>query len=99
LATSSAPITADAGNVDKPVTAIFNDDTFVLSGVEKPSRQVFVFGKGVDDCRVVDYDQLFTRNLGATQQLASENQAFRFQGKQHGVADIGGWWLRNVAAQ
>jgi hypothetical protein len=70
-------ITADAGNVDKPVTAVFNDDTFVLSGVEKPSRQVFVFGKRVDDFRVVDYDQLFSMNLGATQQLAAENRALK----------------------
>jgi regulator of replication initiation timing len=37
--------------------------------------KVFVFGKRVDDFRVVDYDQLFSMNIGATQQLAIENQA------------------------
>jgi hypothetical protein len=67
-------ITADAGNIDKPVAAVINDDTFVLSGVEKAPSQVFVFGKTVDDFRVVDYDQLFNINIGATQQLAIENQ-------------------------
>jgi hypothetical protein len=46
----------------------------VLSGVEKAPSQVFVFGKTVDDFRVVDYDQLFNINIGATQQLAIENQ-------------------------
>jgi hypothetical protein len=68
-------ITADAGNVDKPVRAIFNDDTFELWGVEKPSRQACVLGKRVDDFRVVD--QPFTRNLGATRQLVAENQALK----------------------
>ena len=63
--------------MNTPATAIFNDDTLLQSGVEKPSRQVFVFGKRVDDFRVVDYDQLFTMNLGATQQLAAENLALK----------------------
>ena len=67
-------ITADAGNIDKPVAAVIDDDTFVLSGMEKAPSQVFVFGKRVDDFRVVDYDQLFNINIGATQQLAIENQ-------------------------
>jgi hypothetical protein len=71
------------------VTAIFNDDTFVLSGVEKPSRQVLVFGKRVDDFRVFDYEQLFTRNRGA-QQLAAENPALRSRiaALQHAVAGL-----------
>jgi cell division protein FtsB len=60
-----------------PVRAIFNDDTFELWGVEKPSRQACVLGKRVDEFGVVDYDQPFTRNLGATRQLAAENQALK----------------------
>jgi hypothetical protein len=70
-------ITADTGNLDKPVAAVLNDDTFVLSGVEKDPGRVFVFGKKVDDFHVVDYDQLFSMNIGATQQLAAENQDLR----------------------
>ena len=70
-------ITADTGNLDKPVAAVLNDDTFVLSGVEKDPGRVFVFGKKVDDFHVVDYDQLFSMNIGATQQLAAENQNLR----------------------
>lgn len=68
-------IIADAGYVDRPVGAVIDEHTFVLSGVEKASSKVFVFGKKVDDFRVVDYDQLFSINIGATQQLAIENQA------------------------
>lgn len=67
-------ITSEAGNMDESVAAIINDDTFVLSGISAPLSQVFVFGKKVDDFRVVDYDQLFDMNISATQQLAAENQ-------------------------
>jgi hypothetical protein len=67
-------ITADAREMDKPVEGVNDDYTFVLANVEQAYSQVFVFGKQVDDFRVVDYDQLFSMNIGATQQLAIENQ-------------------------
>jgi hypothetical protein len=67
-------IITDAGNLDKPVVSVTDDHTFVLANVENASSKVFVFGKKVDDFRVVDYDQLFSMNIGATQQLAIENQ-------------------------
>ena len=70
-------ISADTGNLDKPVAAVLNDGGFVLSGVEKDPGRVFVFGKKVDDFHVVDYDQLFSMNIGATQQLAAENENLR----------------------
>ncbi len=70
-------ITASAGNVDKPVAAVLSENTFMLSGFEAAPAQVFVFGKKVADFRVVDYDQLFNMNIGATQQLASENENLR----------------------
>jgi hypothetical protein len=67
-------IVTDAGNVDKPVASVTDDHTFVLADVENAASKVFVFGKKVDDFHVVDYDQLFSMNIGATQQLAIENQ-------------------------
>jgi hypothetical protein len=67
-------IIADAGYVDKSVSAVLDDRTFVLSAVEKSPGKVFVFGKKVNDFLVVDYDQLFSMNISATQQLAIENQ-------------------------
>jgi hypothetical protein len=67
-------ITGEAGGTDRTVAALIDDRTFVLAGVEKASSKVCVFGKKVDDFRVVDYDQLFSINIGATQQLAIENE-------------------------
>jgi hypothetical protein len=72
-------IIADAGNVDKSVSAVLDDRTFVLSAVDKAPGKVFVFGKKVNDFLVVDYDQLFSMNIGATQQLAIENQTLAKQ--------------------
>ena len=71
-------IVEGVGNVDRSVAATLGDDTFVLSGMEKaPPSQVFIFGKKVEDFRVVDYDQLFSMNISATQQLAEENQELK----------------------
>jgi hypothetical protein len=67
-------IITDKGNVEKPVAAVTNDKTFVLSGVQKSTRTAFVYGKKVDDFREVDYDQLFSMNISATQQLATDNE-------------------------
>jgi hypothetical protein len=67
-------IITDSGKVETPVAAVIDEHTFVLSGVEKTSK-AFVFGKKVDDFRSVDYDQLFTMNIGATQKLAVDNEA------------------------
>jgi hypothetical protein len=62
-----------AGSLDKPVASVTDSHTFVLADVENPVGEVFVFGKRVNDFRVVDYDQLFSMNIGATQQLAIQN--------------------------
>jgi uncharacterized protein YceH (UPF0502 family) len=60
--------------VEKPVATVTNEKTFVLSGVEKAVTKAFVYGKKVDDFRSVDYDQLFSMNISATQQLATDNE-------------------------
>jgi hypothetical protein len=70
-------IIADAGSAEKSVAAVLGERTFVLSGVEQAPHQVFVFGKKVADFRVVDYNQLLSINIGATQQLAIENQTLK----------------------
>jgi hypothetical protein len=68
-------IITDSGKTEHPVSAVLGNNTLVLSEVETaPTCRVFVFGKLVDDFRVVDYDQLFSMNIGATQRLAAENQ-------------------------
>jgi len=83
-------IVEGVGNVDRSVAATLGD-AFVLSGMEKaPPSQVFIFGKKVEDFRVVDYDQLFSMNIGATQQLAAENQDLkrRIAALEQAVADL-----------
>jgi hypothetical protein len=59
--------------IEKKVTKIIDEHTFVLADADKAEGKVFVFGKIVNDFRVVDYDQLFDLNIGATQQLAIDN--------------------------
>jgi hypothetical protein len=59
------------------VIEIVNDKTFILSNIAKKPEGVFVFGKKVDDFRVVDYDHIFTMGIGAIQALAKENEEMK----------------------
>jgi hypothetical protein len=68
-------IITDAGKEEKPVAKVIDDHTFVLSGVEQSTSTPFVYGKQVNDLREVDYDQLFSLNISATQQLALDGEA------------------------
>jgi len=70
-------IIADTDTVEEPVVAVLSGNTFVLSGVAEATSKAFVYGKKVADFRSVDYDQLFSMNIGATQQLASDNDALK----------------------
>jgi collagen type VII alpha len=72
-------VIADTGTVEEPVAAVLGDNTFVLSGVTKSISKAFVFGKKVDDFHTVDYDQLFSMNISATQLLADDNDALEAQ--------------------
>jgi hypothetical protein len=72
-------VTVDTGTIEEPVAAVLSDNTFVLSGVEKITGRAFVYGKRVDDFHSVDYDQLFSMNISATQMLASANDALKSQ--------------------
>ena len=55
---------------EKPVTVnAVNGNTFSISGWEEKSEKIFVYGKEVNDFRIVDYDRLFTLNVSATQEL------------------------------
>lgn len=50
------------------VTAVAGNSFTVDSWTEN-SEKIFVFGKEVNDFRIVDYDRLFTLNLSATKEL------------------------------
>ena len=67
-------ILVEDSKLEVRVGAVIDEYTFVVVDVEKAWDTAFVYGKKVDDFRSVDYDQLFTMNIGATQQLALENQ-------------------------
>ena len=62
---------ADAGPIEKSAARVVDANTFVLAGVKEATEKAFVFGKRVDDFRTVDYDQLTTLNVSATQALAA----------------------------
>ena len=74
-------ILVEDGKLERPVSAVIDDYTFAVADVEKAYDTAFIYGKKVDDLRSVDYDQLFTMNLGATQQLAMQNQMLMEENK------------------
>lgn len=60
----------DAGMVEKEVVAVPDAKTFTVKGIAKEPRQLFVYGRQVDDFLAVDYNRIFTTAVGATQELA-----------------------------
>ena len=52
------------------VSAVNSPREFTVGKMDKAPQHLFVFGKQVDDFRVVNYDRLFTTGLGAIQELA-----------------------------
>lgn len=61
------------------VTAI-EGTTFTVKGwTEKETKEVFVYGKQVNDFHVVDYDRIFTLNVSATQALIQEVEDLKEQ--------------------
>jgi len=70
-------VITDSGQIEKSVARVVDANTFVLAGVKEVAGEVFVFGKKVDDFRAVDYDQLSTLNVSATQELAKRCEALQ----------------------
>ncbi|TVL99781.1 MAG: hypothetical protein CV087_16725 [Candidatus Brocadia sp. WS118] len=57
-----------------------NGTTFkVKDWPEENTREVFVYGREVDDFRTLDYDQIFTLNVSATQALIKEVDVLKNQ--------------------
>ena len=54
------------------VSAIDNAKSFKVENWEESenTKEVFIFGKKINDFHVVDYDRVFTLNVSATQELA-----------------------------
>lgn len=60
---------------EKEVMAVTPTGFTVADWTEQDTKQVFVFGKEVEDFRNVDYDRIFTLNVSAVQELARRNSA------------------------
>jgi len=54
------------------ITSIINEKSFTINSWKgsKKAKELFVYGKEVDDFRTVDYDRVFTLAVSATQELA-----------------------------
>ncbi len=62
----------DQGDLDAAeVLSVASPDIFTVS-CEKAATSAFVYGKWVDDYRMVDYDAIAMLNVSATQELAKE---------------------------
>jgi hypothetical protein len=62
-------IYTDRGDLtEAKVLAVPATNTFIVAH-DKEAKEAFVYGKWVDDFRVVDYDALFMLNVSATQEL------------------------------
>jgi hypothetical protein len=52
-----------------------NGQSFTVGDWKKQEDKVFVYGREVNDFRVIDYDRLFTLGVSAIQELAKRNEA------------------------
>ncbi len=59
--------------LETEVLQVKNSKSFVISST-KPEKQVFVYGKYVDDFRSVDYEAISMLNVSATQELAKRTE-------------------------
>jgi hypothetical protein len=69
-------ITDRSENKDASVI-VLNDKTFRVNAQDIPASQLFVYGKKVDDYRVVEYQQVFAMGISAIQQLSKEIDALK----------------------
>jgi hypothetical protein len=76
-------IAAEGKFEELEVVAVADDHTFTVS-TEKPMTNIFVYGKHVNDFRVVDYEAIAMLNVSATQalyekitKLEAENNALK----------------------
>ncbi|MGL4363942.1 MAG: beta strand repeat-containing protein [Bacteroidales bacterium] len=58
---------------------IIDDKTFIINNWKIDTKELFVYGKQVDDFRAVDYDRIFTLNVSATQALLKKVEALEKQ--------------------
>ncbi len=77
LATNDIVRLISDGKVLELQVKVLNEHTFTVKGTELPTDHLFVYGKKVNDFRVVDYQQLFSLGISAMQQLSKEVDALK----------------------
>jgi cytoskeletal protein CcmA (bactofilin family) len=65
-----------AGEKEKVVT-VTGELSFSIEGQADEYKDALVYGKQVDDFRMLDYNRLFVLNISATQQLKIENEQLK----------------------
>jgi len=58
------------GPMEKMVSSVADDRTFVVGDVASAPKQVFIYGRQVHDFLSVDYNRIYTTGIGAIQELA-----------------------------
>ena len=72
----------DRAKTEAVVGEVLSNNTFVVNDWEEATDRVFVYGKEVNDFRVVDYDRIYTLNVSATQALAARLQQLEVENQQ-----------------
>lgn len=62
---------------DYKVEKVIDKHRFEVSGLSAKNDGVFVYGKKVDDFKVVNYDRIFTTGIGAIQELSKQVEALK----------------------
>lgn len=75
-------IITSSGNHDVTVERVNSKNEFTIAGWNETAADVFVFGKQVNDFRVVDYDRIYTLNVSATQELIKRVAALEQENEQ-----------------
>jgi hypothetical protein len=57
---------------EKTVSSVISPNEFILSDWEGRTDSLFIYGKKVDDFRVLDYDRIYTIGIGAIQELSGQ---------------------------
>lgn len=62
---------------DYKVEKVIDENKFEVSGLPVNTKDVFVYGKKVDDFNVVNYDRIFTTGIGAIQELSKQIEVLK----------------------
>ncbi|MGC2237438.1 MAG: tail fiber domain-containing protein [Pyrinomonadaceae bacterium] len=65
-------IITDKRQLELTVESVISANKLILAGCEEKTEKVFVFGKEVRDFLTLDYNSIFTKGIGAIQELSNQ---------------------------